>query len=256
VSDLRIIGRTNEGFHLELQSHDGTSYLLPIDDQLRAVVNTPRLVAVSSSEERSILTVKEVQARLRGGEAIDSISRSSDWSPEKIDKFSGPILQERAYVIGLALASQLRKEKHAPTLGSAAISQLEPRGVEMELVEWNTWRLPDGTWNIVLFYPNKSGDLNEANWTFDLANRNLEAIDDGAAWISGDELESRSHTPSHGIVYPSNTPAPRLVAVRPESENVSDISLEERRDGISKRLKIPSWDDIMFGSAKEPSEEE
>ncbi len=256
MSDLRLIGRSNDGSNLDLEAEDGTSYLLPINDQLRTLVNQPRLVAVSTSEEQSTLTVKEVQARLRGGETIDSISRTSDWSTEKIEKYSGPILQERAYIIGLALASQLRKEKNSPQLGLATISQLEPRGVDISLVEWNTWRMPEGSWNILLLYPNKDGAINESNWIFDLANRSLEAIDDGAAWISGDELETRSHNPSHGIVYPSTTPAPRLVAVRVESENLGDTSIEERRDGVTKRLKIPSWDDIMFGGAREPSEEE
>ena len=276
MSDLRLIGRSSDGNNLELESHDGTNFTLPLNDELRTLINQPRLVAVSSKEEQSALTVKEVQARLRGGETIDSISRTTDWTPEKIEKFSGPILQERAYVIGLALASQLRKEKHAPTLAAATIAQLEPRGVDMTQVEWNTWRLPEGSWNIVLLYPNKDGVINESNWNFDFAKRGLEASDDGAAWISGEEIDTRSHIPSHGIVYPSPTPAPRLVAVRTDVEssihitqeithqdqtnqhetNQDETNQDERRDGVTKRLKIPSWDDIMFGSSKEPSEEE
>jgi hypothetical protein len=33
-----------------------------------------------------------------------------------------------------------------------------------------------------------------------------------------------------------------------ESEQVDD---EAQRDGVTKRIKIPSWDDIMFGK-KDP----
>ncbi|MEJ0014824.1 MAG: septation protein SepH [Actinomycetota bacterium] len=152
----------------------------------------------------------------------------------------------------MALAAGLRKEKHSPTLVAATISQLGPRGVDMTLVEWNTWREIDGSWNILLLYPTKDGSSNEANWSFDLANRSLEALDDGAAWISGEELDSKSGSPTHGIVYPSQTPAPRLVAVRAIEETYD----EDKSDGVTKRLKIPSWDDIMFGNSKEPSEEE
>ncbi len=278
MSDLRLIGRSDDGSELELQSKDGVNFNLRISDQLRALVNQPRLVSVVNEEEQSAVTVKDVQARLRGGESIDSIVRTTGWSAEKVEKFSGPILQERAYVIGLALAAQLRKEKHAPTLSAATISQLAPRGVDMTLVEWNTWRLPDGSWNIVLFYPTKNGGTSEANWTFDISNRSLEALDDGAAWIAGDELEAHTPSPSHGIVYPAATPAPRLVAVREEGNqselpepikissldaiintgpsHVDTVSDAEKRDGITKRLKIPSWDDIMFGGPKETSEEE
>lgn len=277
MSDLRLIGRSEDGGELELQSQDGATHTLRISDQLRALVNQPRLVAVVSSDDESTVSVKEVQARLRGGESIDSIARTTQWSPEKVEKFSGPILQERAYVIGLALAAQLRREKYAPTLLAATIAQLAPRAVDMTLVEWNTWRNPDGSWNIILYYPTKDGSISEANWAFDLANRSLEAIDDGAAWIAGDEIDPRHQSPSHGIVYPTS-PAPRLVAVRENSEEkpvvdsprissldaiietgpsaAPEVSESEKRDGITKRLKIPSWDDIMFGGSKGTSEEE
>jgi hypothetical protein len=84
------------------------------------------------------------------------------------------------------------------------------------------------------------------------------------------------------MVFPSETAAPRLVAVREEietsritttptsttptntletifdsaphnpSKSASDadeeIPADAKRDGVTKRLKIPSWDDIMFGS--------
>ena len=148
----------------------------------------------------------------------------------------------------------------------------------MALVEWNTWRTPAGSWNIILFYPNKDGGLGEANWSFDLANRSLEALDDGAAWIAGEELEIKRNSPSHGIVYPATTPAPRLVSVRETADHseivepsrissldaiintgpsqADEVTDAQKRDGITKRLKIPSWDDIMFGGSKETSEEE
>lgn len=264
---MRLTGRSDDGSELLLESATGESARLPIDDHLRALVNQPRLTVVVDEIDQSLLTVKEVQARLRAGEAIDAIARSSDWSSQKIEKFSGPIMQERAYIIGLALSAQLRKEKHSPTLSAATISQLAPRGVDMTLVEWNTWRLPDGLWNIVLLYPTKDGSTGEANWSFSLPNRSLEALDQGAAWIAGDELDQRATAPSHGIVYPSQTPPPRLVSVRePAQSSISgsetsssiadEISEVEKRDGITKRLKIPSWDDIMFGGSKETSEEE
>ena len=259
VSEIRLLGRSEDGNELLLESKDGANHRLTIDDQLRTLVNQPRLIVVANEDEQSLLTVKEVQSRLRGGESIDSIARTSDWSAQKIEKFSGPIMQERAYVIGLALLAQLRKEKQSPTLSAATISQLAPRGVDMSLVEWNTWKLPDGSWNIILFYPTKDGSISEANWSFNLSNRSLDALDQGAAWIAGDELDLPSSTPSHGIVYSSTTPPPRLVSVREPVDHVDardEISESEKRDGITTRLKIPSWDDIMFGGSKGTSEEE
>ena len=283
MSDLKLIGRSEDGSELELKDQEGATYTLRISDHLRSLVNQPRLVAVSSpNDQTQVVTVKEVQARLRSGESADSLMRTTGWSAEKIEKFSGPIMQERAYIIELALAANLTKEKHSPTLATATIAQLSPRGVDMDLVEWNTWRKEDGSWNIILMYPLKDGGQGEANWNFELASRTLEAEDDGALWISGEERIARPSLPTHGMVFPSETAAPRLVAVREEIETIritttptstrptntletifdsaphnpsksasdadEEIPADAKRDGVTKRLKIPSWDDIMFGS--------
>lgn len=267
MSDLRLIGKNEDGSELELKDQDGATYSLRISDHLRALVNQPRLVAVATPGEKAEATVsvKDVQARLRLGESAETIARATGWSIEKIEKFSGPIMQERAYIIERALASQLTKEKHSATLAGAAIAQLSPRGVDMEQVEWNTWRNAEGTWNIVLYYPSKDGGQGQANWSFDIETLSLTPEDDGAAWIAGEEKVTRPATPTHGIV------PPRLVAVREESVEtvetlvfdaeiteptpvtvIEDVLPEDaKRDGVTKRLKIPSWDDIMFGGKKD-----
>ena len=83
-TDLRLTGRSADGTELELADQDGNRYNLRISDTLRANVNQPRLSAVSDFEEVVTTSVKEVQARLRAGETIDAISRTTDWSIEKI----------------------------------------------------------------------------------------------------------------------------------------------------------------------------
>ncbi len=278
MKDLRLIGRSEDGTELELADQEGTSYSLRISDHLRATINQPRLVAVATADDLVYTSVKEIQSRLRAGESADSISRSTEWDVEKIEKFSGPIMQERAFVIGLALETSLRRDPHSPTLMAATIAQLAPRGVDMQLVEWNTWRRDDGLWNIILSYPISTGS-GEANWAFDPNNRTLVTEDEGARWICGEEKPSRPATPSHGMVFPAegqgSNPAPRLVAVKPEepiristtplqsvatspSEDLTptreDVEPEAKRDGVTKRIRIPSWDDIMFGKKEEGSE--
>lgn len=276
VSELRVVGRSEDGTKLELKNQSGSTFTVRISDHLRALVNQSshlasshsgnqtRLVAVSDDHAReAMITVKVIQARLRAGESAQSLSTSTGWSLEKIEKFSGPIMQERAYVIELALAAAASREiKGGPTLAQATINLLTPRGVELESIEWNTWRNLDGRWNIFLSYPLKESGTGSANWTFDIESRTLEPNDDGAMWISGEEKISRPNLPSHGIVFPSESSAPRLVAVREEIETVritskientqeEEAPADAKRDGVTKRLKIPSWDDIMFGSRSE-----
>ena len=66
-TDLRLTGRSADGAELELVDQDGNRFNLRISDTLRANVNQPRLSAVSDIEENITTSVKEVQARLRGG---------------------------------------------------------------------------------------------------------------------------------------------------------------------------------------------
>ena len=259
-TDLRLTGRSADGTELELVDQVGNQYSLRISDTLRATVNQPRLSAVTNIEEVVTTTVKEVQARLRGGESIDSISRTTDWSVEKIENYAGPILQERAFIISQALATQIRREPHAPYLETAVANQLAPRGVDMNTVEWNTLRLPDGNWELTLYYPLRDGSPSEAKgeavWLFNLGRRALSALDDGARWIGG-EAKPKATTQTFGNI--PQTEAPRLVSIKEDVAPyaptplvaVDDVDEEEKRDGVTRRIKIPSWDDIMFGKKDE-----
>ncbi|CAN2235486.1 Protein of unknown function DUF3071 [actinobacterium SCGC AAA044-D11] len=278
--ELQLVGRTGDGSAIELTDNSGAKFSLPITENLKTALTQPRLVSVAPIDERPSFGVKEIQARLRAGESMGSISRTTDWSVEKIEKFSGPILQERAYVIETARKSYLRREASSPTLDEATLIQLSSHGVDMEAVEWNTHRNVDGTWNIVVQYPNIDGTA-EANWNFELGNRILTAQDDSARWIAGDAKESRPRTATHGFInsvdptpFAPTTPpppAPRLVAVR-EEITVTEIVEEDEEyfaeeldievvdesdpvsDGVVKRPKLPSWDDIMFGGSKTEDE--
>lgn len=279
-AELKLVGRTGDGSAIELTDQSGAKFSLPITENLKSALTQPKLVSVAPIDERPSFGVKEIQARLRAGESMGSISRTTDWAVEKIEKFSGPILQERAYVIETALKSFLRREASSPTLGEATDVQLSSHGVDMEAVEWNTHRNVDGTWNIVVQYPNIDGTA-EANWNFELGNRILTAKDDSARWIAGDAKESRPRTATHGFInsvdptpFAPTTPpppAPRLVAVR-EEITVTEIVEEDEEyfaeeldinvvdesdptsDGVVKRPKLPSWDDIMFGGSKTEDE--
>lgn len=279
-AELQLVGRTGDGSAIELTDQSGAKFSLPITENLKSALTQPKLVSVAPIDERPSFGVKEIQARLRAGESMGSISRTTDWAVEKIEKFSGPILQERAYVIETALKSFLRREASSPTLGEATDVQLSSHGVDMEAVEWNTHRNVDGTWNIVVQYPNIDGTA-EANWNFELGNRILTAKDDSARWIAGDAKESRPRTATHGFInsvdptpFAPTTPpppAPRLVAVR-EEVTVTEIVEEDEEyfaeeldinvvdesdpvsDGVVKRPKLPSWDDIMFGGSKTEDE--
>jgi hypothetical protein len=265
VTELRVVGRTDDGDHLELTDNEGNKFTVRVSDSLRASVNERRLTPVVDTAPQ--FSIKEIQSRLRAGESFSDVSRISGLSLEKIERYASPILQERAWIIELA-------EKASPKgtslpLSELVIQRLAPRGVNMNQISWNIWRLDDGTWNLVLTYPSREGQ-SEATWIFDSNKRTLSSRDDGARWINGEEIPSKQpprndRLNDHGVLFPvdGETPQPpRLVAVRTDpmieeqpQEN-REIAPDAKKDGVTKRISIPSWDDIMFGRSKKKDEDE
>lgn len=260
MSDLRFVRR--EGDHLQLADLAGSTFSLRISDGLRAAVNEERLAPIR--EAAPVFSVREIQARLRAGEDFKEVARISGLSIEKIERYASPILQERAWIIEQA-------EKSIPKGASIAlrelvIERLAPRGVNMNQIAWNTWRLENGSWHLFLTYPASDGQR-ECSWHFDASKRTLIAQDDGARWINGEELSRPSQrseaSSAPGLVFPGEgepTTPPRLVAVRTdpvveEQPMLTDIPVDAKKDGVTRRISIPSWDDIMFGRSKKKDEE-
>ena len=262
MSELRLTGKNPEGTHLTLTNPLGEEFTIRISDTLRATVNQPRLAAVVASDDVETMSVKEIQRRLRAGETMDAIARDGHISVEKVERFAGPILQERVYILDQALAVVLRKEsaRDQETFQDVVISRLAPMGVDSDSLSWNTWRINDGTWTIDLSYPNRDGH-GSATWNFDLNRRSITATNENARWMLGQEPAPRTQTP--GLVHAEPTHPSRIVDSIPEPEPVRETPRlvairetpreEDRAEGISGRAKVPSWDEIMFGRPAAPA---
>jgi hypothetical protein len=274
MSELRLTGKTEDGNHLALVDNEGNNYSVRISDNLRATVNQPRLTSVPASDASETMSVREIQRRLRAGESFEQVAREGQITVDKVERFSGPIMQEREYILDRARELVMRKDAYRSdlTFSDVALAKLSPRGVDIDQISWNTWRLPDGIWHIELHFPNRDGS-GVATWNFDMARRALEASDDNGAWLLDEELAARPtataiiHSePTHpsriedpirdipriaDLFEPveEKQETPRLAVIR-ETPTVADA-----QDGITARAKVPSWDEIMFGKkAEEPAE--
>ena len=266
MSELRLTGKNPEGTHITLTNGTGDEFTVRISDTLRATVNQPRLTAVVASDDEQVMSVKEIQRRLRAGETMDAIARDGRISVEKVERFAGPILQERVYILDQAFAVVLRKEsaRDQETFRDVVIARLAPMGVDSESLSWNTWRSEDGTWTIDLSYPNRDG-YGSATWNFDLNRRSVNATNENARWMLGQEPAPRTQTP--GLVHAEPSHPSRIVdsfsQSEPEAEPVREtprlVAIREtpgeadRAEGISGRAKVPSWDEIMFGRPATPA---
>lgn len=277
MTELRLKGKTEDGLHLCLHDGDGNEFTVRVSDTLRATVNQQRLTSVPASDEPSV-SIKEVQRLLRSGQSSEQIAREHGIPIEKIERFAGPILSERIYIIDQAQQISIRKEggRDAVTLLGVVISRLAPRSIDSSELTWDTWRLEDGTWTVELHYPHSSG-AGVAQWSFDTSLRTVVSMDENARWMMGDEPVPRQ-LPTPALVptetsHPSERrvidvysefrkeaveedfigqlddvdeiqpirEVPRLAVIREEPDD------EAKKDGISARAKVPSWDEIMFG---------
>jgi Protein of unknown function (DUF3071) len=255
MTELRVTGRSEDGTHLLLTDNDDREFTLRISDNLKATINQPRLASVSTDSPEPTISVKEIQARLRAGSSIEDLAREAGWSFDKVERFAGPILQERAYVLSVANNVTIKNSsaRDANTFLEIVSKKLSANGVSADLLEWNTHRRDDGQWVIRLKYPTSNPGYEgrgEAVWFFDMATRTIVAEDEGASWVMGESAPmSRVNEPeiNHGLVYTNNNPTvtinsaptPRLSVIR---EN------EDQEDGVKKRASVPSWDEIMFGT--------
>ena len=265
MSDLRLTGKNSEGTHLTLTDGHGVEYTVRISDTLRATVNQPRLMAVDTSDDAEYMSVKEIQRRLRSGQTMDTIARDGRISIEKVERFAGPILQERVYILDQAFLVLLRKDstRDQETFYEVVTSRLVARGVDSDSLSWNSWRLDDGTWSIDLSYPNREGQGN-ATWNFDLNRRLINPTNENGRWMLGQEPAARPSTP--GLVHSEPTHPSRIVDSIPEPDQpretprlvaIRDTPREEdQAEGITGRAKVPSWDEIMFGRAATPASED
>jgi hypothetical protein len=291
MSELRLTGKTPDGVHIALTDNNGAEYTLRISDTLRATVNQPRLTAVPVTDENAAMSIADIQRRLRAGETMDSIARDGDISVDKVERFSGPILQERLFIIDQVHSLTPRRDgkdngREAPTFLDIVTSKLAPRGVDVDSLDWNTWRLNDGTWTIELHYPNRDG-LGSGQFSYDTHRRTIAPLDDNAAWMMGEDVPIRRIEP--GLIYsepthpsraaerseprepiridsapirsiasslddlPDNDPTDEEFEAEITRETPRLVSIREtpapgdKQDGITARAKVPSWDEIMFG---------
>jgi hypothetical protein len=280
MSELRLTGKTEDGNHLALVDNDGGEYTLRISDTLRATVNQPRLTSVPTHDAQDVMSVREIQKRLRAGESFEQIAREGQISVEKVERFSGPIMQEREYILDRAREIIMRRDAHRieENFLDVVRTKLAPRGVDTDEITWNTWRLPDTTWHIELHYPNRDGN-GSATWVFDLARRALSASDENGAWLIDEDAPVRVAKSEPGLVYAepahpsrSESSIPRISdlfepAVQPDADPLDEVTeinepprlaviretptAADSEDGITARAKVPSWDEIMFGRKPE-----
>nr|WP_202471394.1 septation protein SepH [Streptomyces sp. SID8377] len=259
---MRVVAVSNDGTRLVLKAADSTEYTLPIDERLRAAIRNDRArLGQIEIEVESHLRPRDIQARIRAGATAEEVAQLAGIPVERVRRFEGPVLAERAFMAERARKTAVRRqgESTGPQLGEAVAERLLLRGAEKDSVLWDSWRRDDGTWEVLLVY-RVAGEPHSASWTYDPPRRLVQAVDDEARALIGETTQEAAQEPSYPFV-PRIARLPRDRALeRPDraerAERTAEERAEEERDSLTSLLEaVPSFrgDMVVPAQAGPPS---
>ncbi len=198
MEELHIAGV--EDGALVLAAADGERYALAIDDALHARIR--QSIAVDPGSARR-LSPKEIQAHIRGGLSAHDVAQITGTPIEYIERFEGPVMAEREFVVESALAIPVHTAGADPlagatTFGDAILERLHILDAMGE--RWSSWKEPTG-WVVKLGYLLGAIE-HDARWHFDPKRQTLSPINAEAVGLS---RQDPGHEPE----------LPRLRAVAP-----------------------------------------
>jgi hypothetical protein len=265
VPELRVVAVSNDGTRLVLKAADSMEYTLPIDERLRAAIrgDRPRLGQIEIEVE-SHLRPRDIQARIRAGASAEEVAQLAGISVDRVRRFEGPVLAERAFMAERARKTPVRRhgESTGPQLGDAVMERLALRGADKDSENWDSWRRDDGTWEVVLEY-RAEGQRRGAGWTYDPPRRLVQPNDDEARALIGESPE-RGEDPVFPFV-PRIARLPQERTARPAIERPSGDRVMDRpaaaldgRDSLTSLLDaVPSYrGDLVVGPPEEIAEPE
>ena len=152
----------------------------------------------------SALRPREIQARIRAGESLADVAERAGVPRERIEVYATPVLAERGHVAATAMTASARRRGDASghrNLRTILSERLTARGVDVESVDWDAWKLPDRRWRVEARYTSDPRSEDEAAqesdpvvalFTFDPAGRFSVAANNEARWLLGELSTTRA----------------------------------------------------------------
>ncbi|GAA0481420.1 septation protein SepH [Streptomyces stramineus] len=239
MPELRVVAVSNDGTRLVLKAADSTEYTLPIDERLRAAVRNDRArLGQIEIEVESHLRPRDIQARIRAGASAEEVAQLAGIPVERVRRFEGPVLAERAFMAERARKTPVRRpgENTGPQLGESVAERLALRGAEKDTAQWDSWRRDDGTWEVLLVY-RAAGEPRAASWSFDPPRRIVQAMDAEARALIGEADDTPE--PSFPFV-PRIARLPRDRPLDRSLDRPADRSVDRAGDRASDRQQPPA----------------
>jgi hypothetical protein len=192
-----------------------------------------------------VLSPRDIQAKIRAGESADEVARVAGVPVDRVLRYAGPVLQERAMLAQHARRTKLRGSDKGASLAEVVDARLAQHGVDAEKISWDAHRRDDGTWRIVATWPSGKATA-QAAWELDRTRQTVAPHDDMARYLCTERAqpilgqEPTSDRPGRGLAGPH-----RADPGRPELPGRGELPGHGRADGARgghEPMRVPSPD--------------
>ncbi|GIL29757.1 septation protein SepH [Actinocatenispora comari] len=189
---VRFVALSEDGQALVLADEVGRLLTLPIDDRVGAAVRHEPTTqrnqfgsAADPATAEAALSPRDIQSRIRSGESAEEVARIAGVPVDRVLRYAGPVLQERAMLAQHARRTRLRSSERGATLAEIVDTRLTQHGVDAEGVSWDAYRRDDGTWRVTASWASGKATA-QAVWALDKARQVVTPDDDMAQFLSAE----------------------------------------------------------------------
>ncbi|WP_382305756.1 septation protein SepH [Herbiconiux sp. UC225_62] len=182
MQDLTVIGVENGA--LLVSSDGGERFRIVIDDVLQSRLRQ----GVAAQATGKKVSPREIQTHIRAGLSAFEVAELTGASVEYVERFEGPVVAERQFMVDSALRVPVQPTAPADPLGEEPLSTfgdaLEERleGLDAKDVRWASWKDETG-WIVKLTFSSREIE-HDARWQFDPKRHALTPLNNEATTLS------------------------------------------------------------------------
>lgn len=180
MQHLRAVG-VEDGAILAA-SEDGTQFRVELDEEIRARLRS----AVSAPGVGRKSNPREIQTYIRGGMSADQVAQYTGAPLEYVQRFEGPILAERQYMVEMAMTVPVLHPGAGTIDGSSTFGlAMEERlhSLAAHTVRWSSWKEPEDGWVLKVTFA-VDGIDHDARWSFEPKRQQLAPLNSEAVALS------------------------------------------------------------------------
>src|SRR3954471_236685 len=139
---VRFVALSEDGHAFVLADEVGRLLALPIDDRVNAALKPERAGGTATGtatgpDTEASLSPRDIQARIRSGESAEDVARIAGVPVDRVLRYAGPVLQERAMLAQHARRARLKGAEKPTPLAEVVNGRLSQHGIDTEKISWD-----------------------------------------------------------------------------------------------------------------------